>query len=49
MNLVTNRAAVAVGTAYHTSEDMYMAGRRGKGIKILHFVGKRKKYPVKYP
>ena len=37
--MVTNRAAIAVGTAYHSSEDMYMAGRRGKGVKILHCYG----------
>ena len=30
MNLVTNRAALAVGTAALSSEDMYMAGGRGK-------------------
>ena len=40
INLVDNKAAVAVGTAFHSSEDMYMAGRRGKGVRILHFYGK---------
>lgn len=40
VNLTNNRAAVAVGVSYHSSEDLYMAGRRGKGLKILHFAGK---------
>ncbi len=39
MNLVTNRAAFAVGTAALSSEDMYMAGGRGKGVRILHCYG----------
>ncbi|TRY72572.1 hypothetical protein TCAL_00197 [Tigriopus californicus] len=39
VNLTNNRAAVAVGVSYHSSEDLYMAGRRGKGLKILHFAG----------
>ena len=39
VNLQSNRAPVAVGTAWLSSEDMYMAGRRGKCASILHFYG----------
>ena len=39
VNLVTNRAALAVGTAALSSEDMYMAGGRGRGVRILHCYG----------
>ncbi len=39
INLSSNRAHVAVGTAAHSSEDMYMSGGRGKGVTILHFYG----------
>jgi translation initiation factor 2D len=39
VNLSTNRAAFAVGAAALSSEDMYMAGGRGKGVRILHFYG----------
>ena len=39
VNLQSNRAPVAVGTAWLSSEDMYMAGRRGKCAGILHFYG----------
>ena len=35
VNLVTNRAALAVGTAALSSEDMYMAGGRGKNYSLL--------------
>ncbi len=37
--MTDNAAHVAVGTAALSSEDMYMAGRRGKGVNILHFYG----------
>ncbi|XP_046456251.1 eukaryotic translation initiation factor 2D-like [Daphnia pulex] len=39
VNSNTNSAAVAVGMTALSSEDMYMAGRRGKGIEILHCIG----------
>jgi translation initiation factor 2D len=39
VNSNTNSAAVAVGITALSSEDMYMAGRRGKGIEILHCIG----------
>ncbi|XP_059351890.1 eukaryotic translation initiation factor 2D-like isoform X2 [Daphnia carinata] len=39
INSNTNSAAVAVGITALSSEDMYMAGRRGKGIEILHCIG----------
>ncbi len=39
VNLVSNRSHVAVGTAALSSEDMYMSGKRGKGVAILHFYG----------
>ena len=39
VNLVNNIAPIAVGTAHLSSEDMYMAARRGKGVNILHFYG----------
>ena len=39
VNLVENKAAVAVGTAYQGSEDLYMQGMRGKAINVLHCVG----------
>ena len=40
VNLINNRAMIAVGTAALSSDDMYMAGNRGKGVRILHFYGK---------
>jgi translation initiation factor 2D len=39
INLVNNKACVAVGTATLGSEDMYMSGRRGKAVVILHCYG----------
>lgn len=39
INTVINRAAVAVGRACLSSEDMFMSGRKGKGINVLHFYG----------
>jgi len=39
VNLVCNLAPIAIGTAHLSSEDMYMAARRGKGVNILHFYG----------
>ncbi|KAK4010711.1 hypothetical protein OUZ56_019841 [Daphnia magna] len=39
INSNTNSAAVAVGNTALSSEDMYMAGRRGRGVEILHCIG----------
>ncbi len=39
VNSNRNRAAVAIGLAALSSQDMYMAGKRGKGIEILHCFG----------
>jgi len=39
INLHTNRAPVAVGTAWLSSEDMYMAAKRGKCVSTIHFYG----------
>ena len=39
VNTNRNRAAVAVGLTALSSQDMYMAGKRGKGVEILHCVG----------
>ena len=39
VNTSKNSAAVAVGLTALCSEDMYMAGKRGKGIEILHCLG----------
>ena len=39
VNFTTNKAAFAVGRTALSSEDMYMAGRRGKGVAILHCAG----------
>ena len=39
INLIENKAAVAVGTATQSSEDLYMQGMRGKAVNILHTVG----------
>ena len=36
VNLDNNKACVAVGTSALSSEDMYMSGKRGKALKILH-------------
>ncbi|XP_071117777.1 eukaryotic translation initiation factor 2D-like [Haliotis cracherodii] len=39
VSLVGNRAAVAVGTACLSGEDMYMSGMRGKGVEVVHILG----------
>jgi len=39
INTNKNAAAIAVGKTALSSEDMYMAGRRGKGVEILHCIG----------
>ena len=39
INTSKNSAAVAVGLTALSSEDMYMAGKRGKGVEILHCIG----------
>ena len=39
VNTNRNSAAVGVGLTALSSDDMYMAGRRGKGIEILHCIG----------
>jgi translation initiation factor 2D len=39
VNLQSNLAPVAVGAAWLSSEDMYMAGRRGRCLSIIHFYG----------
>ena len=39
VNLTNNKACVAVGTAAYSSEDMYMSGKRGKALKVLHCFG----------
>ena len=39
VNLADNKAAVAVGTAALSSEDMYMSGKRGKALIIRHCLG----------
>lgn len=39
VNTSKNSAAIAVGLTALCSEDMYMAGKRGKGIEILHCLG----------
>lgn len=39
INTNRNRAAVAVGLTALSSQDMYMAGKRGKGVEILHCIG----------
>ena len=39
VNLDNNKACVAVGTSALSSEDMYMSGKRGKALKILHVFG----------
>ena len=39
VNLASNKAPVAVGTAWLSSEDMYMAARKGKAVNIKHFYG----------
>ena len=40
VNLVENKAAIAVGTAANDSEDLYMQAGRGKAVIVLHTVGK---------
>ncbi|XP_067012499.2 eukaryotic translation initiation factor 2D [Anabrus simplex] len=39
VNLSCNKAAIAVGKAALSSIDMYMSGKRGKAVNVLHFVG----------
>jgi len=39
INMSNNSAPVAIGRAHRSSEDMYMAVRRGKGVDILHCYG----------
>merc|ERR1719348_825988 len=39
VNLQSNKAPVAVGTAWLSSEDMYMAARKGKCVSVVHFYG----------
>lgn len=39
INTNKNSAAVAIGRTALSSEDMYMAGRRGKGVEIFHCIG----------
>eukprot|EP00090_Calanus_glacialis_P008779 TRINITY_DN17125_c0_g1_i2.p1 TRINITY_DN17125_c0_g1~~TRINITY_DN17125_c0_g1_i2.p1 ORF type:complete len:597 (-),score=222.65 TRINITY_DN17125_c0_g1_i2:88-1878(-) len=39
VNLQSNKAPVAVGTAWLSSEDMYMAARKGKCVNTIHFYG----------
>ncbi|XP_063237573.1 eukaryotic translation initiation factor 2D [Bacillus rossius redtenbacheri] len=39
VNMTTNKAPFAVGKAALSSYDMYMSGRHGKAVEILHFVG----------
>ncbi|XP_071516840.1 eukaryotic translation initiation factor 2D isoform X2 [Panulirus ornatus] len=36
INTADNKAPHAVGITAHSSMDMYMAGKRGKGVSILH-------------
>ena len=44
VNMVDNKAAIAVGTAANDSEDLYMQCGRGKAVIILHCVGKWESY-----
>ncbi len=37
--LVENKAAIAVGDAALSSEDMYMSGKRGKALLVMHCFG----------
>ena len=39
VNLTNNKAAVAIGLSSLSSEDMYMSGKRGKAVRILHCLG----------
>jgi len=39
INLENNLAPIAVGKAFRSSEDMYMAARHGKAVDVLHCVG----------
>ena len=39
INLHNNKAPIAVGTAWLSSEDMYMAAKKGKCVNIKHFYG----------
>merc|ERR1719348_2821689 len=39
VNLQSNKAPVAVGTAWLSSEDMYMAAKKGKCVSVVHFYG----------
>ncbi|XP_065576712.1 eukaryotic translation initiation factor 2D-like isoform X2 [Artemia franciscana] len=39
VNTTVNSAAIAVGKTWLSSEDMYMAARKGKAVEILHYLG----------
>jgi len=39
VNLQSNKAPIAVGTAWLSSEDMYMAAKKGKCVNMVHFYG----------
>ncbi|XP_049844815.1 eukaryotic translation initiation factor 2D [Schistocerca gregaria] len=39
INTTTNLAPVAVGTTYLSSTDMFLCGKRGKAVRVLHFLG----------
>jgi len=39
INLSNNLAPIAVGKSFRSSEDMYMACKRGKGVEVLHCYG----------
>lgn len=39
INMMTNKAPVAVGLTALSSFDMYMAAQHGRAVRILHFVG----------
>ena len=41
INLVENKAAIAIGKAFQSSEDLYMQGMRGKAVILLHCAGKK--------
>lgn len=39
INTTTNLAPVAVGMTYLSSVDMFLCGKRGKAVRVLHFLG----------
>ncbi|XP_076064765.1 eukaryotic translation initiation factor 2D [Oratosquilla oratoria] len=39
VNTTTNQAPMAVGLTYHSSFDMFMSGKYGKGVSVLHVFG----------